>query len=113
MSSEWVPEAFALFSADGTVDGYAVVADNTVFWPGAECFLSSDNTAGQRGIITDLVSTTKVGIRFVGEFPSRFPGYGRNSLNTNFTLALHAAISMPSQVVRVQQPTFAKISKVS
>ena len=108
MASIWVPEAYAVFSSNGTADGYAVVADNSKFYPSAECFVSADGIDGVRAVITDLISSTKVGIRVVGEFPNRVPTYGRSPM-VAFTTALNAAISMPGQVVRVEQPTFQKI----
>src|SRR5580765_3116098 len=106
----WVPEAYAAFSADGTADGYAVVADNSAFYPGAEVYVNSSTVGGQRAVITDLVSTTKIGIRFVAEYPAKVPTYGRSPMD-GYTLAHSATISMPGQVVRVEQPTFSKIPK--
>lgn len=107
MPSIWVPEAYAAFSADGTATGYAKVASNEKFYPGAEVFVSSDTIAGTRAVITDLVSTTDIGIRFIGEGSNQPPRYGRNPMN-GFLLAENARISMPAQVVRVDQPTFSK-----
>jgi len=108
MASIWAPEAFAVFSADGTADGYAVVTDNSPFYPSAEVFISNDNVQGQRAIITELSGTTKIGIRFVKEFPLTTPSYGRNSMAA-YTAVLNSKIHMPGQVVRVDQPTFSKV----
>lgn len=107
MPSIWVPEAFAALTADGGADGYATVADNSKFCPGAEVFLSSDLVAGSRGIVTDLVSTNKIGVRLIKEFPLQPPSYGRSDLSA-YKLADNAKISMPGQVVPVNQPSFSK-----
>jgi hypothetical protein len=110
MPSIWVPEAFALFTADGTAAGVVTVASTATFFSGAEIYLSSDNVKGQRAIITDILTTTTFRVRFVNEFPNRVPSYGYSDLHTNFTLVLNAAVSQPAQVVQVDQPTFSKRS---
>lgn len=107
----WVPEANAALTVDGGSDGYITVADNTPFYPSAEAFLYSTNVTGQRVMITDLVGSTKIGIRFLAEFPNRVPTYGKSDCST-LKLADSAKISMPGQVVRVEQPTLFKTLSV-
>ena len=80
MASIWVPEAFAVFSSNGTSAGFAVVADNSAFYPGAEVYVVSDTIAGRRGIITELSSTTGIGIRFVADGKAQVPVYGKDSM---------------------------------
>jgi hypothetical protein len=110
MPSIWVPEAFAAFTADGTAAGVVTVASTSPFYSGAECFLSSDNTTGQRALITDILSSTTFRVRFLAEFPNRVPTYGYSDIHTNFTVALNAKVSMPAQVVQIDQPTGTKRS---
>lgn len=99
-----VTEAFAALTGDGDGAGYVTVSDNSKFYPGAQVWLSDDGTAGsQRCIITDLVSTNKIGLRFIGTAPS----YTRNDVSA-WKTAKSAAISQEAQVVRVEQPTFSK-----
>ena len=111
MPSIWVPEANAALTADGSATGYITVADNSPFYPSAEAFLYSANVTGQRVKITELVSTNKIGIRFLGEFPNQVPTYGKSDCSS-LKLADTAMISMPGQVVRVEQPTLFKTLSV-
>lgn len=107
MPSIWVPEAYAAFAGNGGADGYVTVADNSKFYPGAEVFIVSDTVTGSRGKITDLVSTNKIGVRLLKEFPLQPPSYGRSDLSA-YLLADNAKIDMPAQVVPVNQPSFSK-----
>ena len=105
-----IPDATTTFT--GAASGYATVSDNTPFYPGAEVFLcTADNTTirGQRAIITDLSSTTLIGIRFVNEFPTTVPSYIKNSLAA-FTAG--STIHQPVQTVRVEEFSPIKLPKV-
>lgn len=110
MSAISIAPAFAAFTANGGTDGYVTVTDNSAFYPGAIIWLHSTTQAGQQGLITDLVSTTKIGIRFIGTFPNQAPTYGKNDCSA-FTTANSASISQESQVVRVN-PSFVKQTQV-
>lgn len=106
MASIHVPEAYAVLTVDGGADGFVTVADNSKFYPGATAWLYS-TSASQECTITELSGTTKVGLRFKKAYPS----YGRDSC-TAYTTALTSKLSMESQVVSVDQPTFAKKASV-
>lgn len=107
MASVFVRDALASFTSDGTTDGYVTVASNADFYPSARVWIWDDNTAGREYIITDLVGSTKIGVRLV----SLVPSYTRSNVSA-YTTGQNAKISMDAQVVRVDQPTFSKTPKV-
>jgi hypothetical protein len=93
------PAASANCTADGTALGYVTVADNAPFFPGCEAWLKNDN-GSQRCLITDLVSTDQVGLRFLEEenCGSKLqPGhYGRSDCSA-YTLLTNSRLYMPQQ----------------
>ena len=104
-----VPAAAANLTANGGATGYVTVADNTPFYPGCIAWLS-DTDGSQRCLITDLVGTTLVGLRFLLEencgYRFQPPSYGRSNCSA-YTLAKSAKINMPAQVAPVE-PAFDK-----
>lgn len=105
-----VPSAMASLTVDGGTDGYVTVASNAAFYPGAEAWLRSDTVDGVHCIITDLVSTNKIGLRFVPERGETGPSYGRNSCSA-YHVANNAKIYMPKQLV-VVDPAFNKKTSI-
>lgn len=114
---EAVPAISASLAADGGADGTATLATNTGFYPGMRGFISDDNGA-QAVLIVDLVSTTKIGLRYIVEDslgPSdnaarsgsvrAYQNAGRTPLAA-WTTANHSKVSFGVQVVPVQQPLF-------
>jgi hypothetical protein len=104
MASISVAEVMAAFTANGGADGYVTVADNAKFYPSALVWIWSDNVAAKQYVITDLVGTTKIGVRLVQNMPI----YHRSDVSA-YTLAQNSKISQEAQVVRVVQPTFSKV----
>jgi hypothetical protein len=106
MAGRDVPAASAALTVDGSADGYVTVADNTVFFKGAQAFLSDGNTAATEAVITEIGAAGKVGLRIVTrQAPDdnspgglRGPNYGRSDL-TAFTVAQSAKLTMPSQFI--------------
>lgn len=101
MASIPVPEAFAVLTAAGGADGYATVASNTGYYPGCDAWLY-DTVSGlsKHCMITDLVGSTKVGLRIIPDSGSGAgPSYGRSSL-TAFPITT-SSLSMPAQTARV------------
>lgn len=63
----------------GTAAGYITVTDNTPVFPGAfGSIVKSDTTLAQIVQVTDLVGSTKVGLRFVTSTQSTGPSYGHS-----------------------------------
>lgn len=95
-------------TVNGDSTGYLTVVDNAGFFAGAEAYLVSD-TAETRAIITEIVGSVQVGIRFLANSDDKeHPRYGMRSDASAYTTADHARLSMPKQVVRVDQPTWTK-----
>ncbi len=95
MSTINVPKTSAALTGNGTTAGYVTVADNSAFYVGAIVNLSSDTQDGVRGIITELVSSTGVGIRLDGTI-----GYGRSDLS-DYTTADNAILWQNASQVSV------------
>lgn len=106
MSTSLIPiaEAYAALSGNGTAAGYITVTSNANFYPGARVTVWSDTVEGTECIITDLVSTDKIGLRVVQPYPT----YGRNTMAA-FTVADNAKINQPGQLVQVTLGTIGKI----
>lgn len=93
-------DKFALLTANGGADGYATVADNTPFYPGASVWIRSTLVAPKEYVITDLVGTTKIGLRLkTGQTGGQ--NYTRNSI-AEYLLADTASLAMNAQVVAVE-----------
>ena len=106
MASIFVPDAYAAFTANGGADGYVTVGDNSTFFPSARVWLWSNTVSPLEYIVTDLVGSTKIGVRKIGSAPT----YTRTDIST-LLLADSAKIAMDGQIVRVEQPTYSKIPK--
>jgi hypothetical protein len=110
MPSIQVPEMSANLSADGSASGYITVVNNSGYYPGCKAWLRN-NSGSQRCLITDLISTDKVGLRFLLEENCGFrlqPGhYGRSDCSA-YTVASNSRLSMPAQLAPVD-PLFTKI----
>jgi len=108
MASIVVKATGANLTANGTNTGYATVASNADFYPGATAWISSSTQASRQCLITDLVGTTQIGVRFIdtvsdGSQPKspRYPDYGHSNIAT-FLLADSARIDQESSVVPLQ-----------
>jgi hypothetical protein len=102
-------QASAALSSNGDNTGYASVASNTPFFVGAIVFLRS-TTVTKRCIITELKSTTQVGLRFIADDNEKqlpIQVYGGRSDLTAFTTANSATIFQESQLVRID-PNYTK-----
>lgn len=103
----------------GAADGYLTVTANDGVYPGAKGWITkSDNTLPQLVLVTDIVSTTKVGVRFIPESASDpklqtgavvHPSYGRTGIAA-YTAG--SILSLPAQLVEVQQPVFDPIPSI-
>jgi hypothetical protein len=100
MPNIWVPEAYAALTVNGSATGYITVADNTLFYPTAEVVISSATEPGRKAVITDLVGTTQIGLRYLQDFPAQNNRYGRDSMAI-FHIADQAVVCQPGQIVRV------------
>lgn len=99
MASVFAPERFAALTADGEAAGYITVADNEGFYPGAVAWIRDNNSDPLECIITELVGTTKIGLR-----NKRTGSYGGRTDMSGYTIAQNATISMEGQVVAVDEP---------
>lgn len=88
------PSAHAPLTANGGSNGYVTVADNTLFPVGAKVWLSSNAIAGVNCIVTNVIGTTQVGLRFVVPVP----GYGQNNCSA-YLVANNAVLDMDAQLV--------------
>lgn len=94
-----IGKQYALLTGNGGADGYVKVTSNANFWPGATVWLYASNGLHQEAIITDVVSTTDIGIRF-----KRGQGQGQQCGRSDcsaFLTANAASISQEMQTVRV------------
>lgn len=93
----------AALTANGGTDGYATLASNTGFYPGAKGWIGkADGSLQRRVVFTDLSGATKVGCRIIPEFAydlnAVHPSYGRSDLSAFSTGAI---LYMDAQVVEV------------
>lgn len=99
-----VPAASAALTVDGTADGYVTVADNSVFYKGAQAFLNAAGRSGVEVVVTEIAAGGKVGLRVLTRTPHdgspglKPPSYGRSGL-TAFTVALGYGLYMPEQFI--------------
>jgi hypothetical protein len=103
MSSSYVSSAHASLTANGASNGLATVTSNAAFKVGAVVWIRSSTVAGRHCIVTDLVSTNQVGLRFYsnnGTSRDSFPNYGRSDLSA-YLLADGATISQEAGIVPV------------
>lgn len=93
-------QATANLTSDGDATGYATVASNADFYAGAQLFISDGNSASQLCQVTDLVGTTKIGLRFINvDGRLNPPQYGIKSDLSAYTVAQGARLDLFSQVV--------------
>lgn len=98
-----VPEARQDATVDGGPTGYLSVSNNVTFFVGCEAFLCRSNLQ-KRCIITELVGTTQVGLRFqADDNEQQFPSYGNRSDLTGWTVALGTRLNMPKQLARIEK----------
>ena len=68
-------------SPGGTAVGYIAVADNSQVFPGAfGSLVNADQSLPQMVQVTDLIGSTKIGLKFVTSTQSTGPSYGHNSV---------------------------------
>lgn len=94
------PAAHAALTADGGSNGYVQVANNALFPVGAKVWLSSSTVTGVNCIVTDLVGTTQVGLRFIPTFAKAgiAPAYGKSNCSA-YLVANSAALDIDAQLV--------------
>ena len=102
MPGKDVPAVSAALTVDGTSGGLITVASNAGFYVGAQAFMAA---AGQTPVevrITDLVSSTQIGIKIVpvpvGDHVLHSVNYGRSSAAA-FTVAGGWSIFQPQQFI--------------
>jgi len=103
MSSSYVSSTHSALTANGSLDGYATVTSNVAFKVGATVWIRSNTVAGRQCVVTDLSSSTKVGLRFYTNDQTSadsVPRYGRSDLSA-YLLADGAAISQEAGIVPV------------
>lgn len=103
MSSSYVSSAHSPLTANGGSDGYATVASNTAFKVGATVWIRSTLVAGRQCVVTDLNSSTKVGLRFYTNDQTSadsIPRFTRSDLSA-YLLADTASISQEAGIVPV------------
>ena len=103
MSSSYVSSAHASLTANGGSNGLVTVASNTAFKVGATVWIRSNTVDGRQCVVTDLVSTNQVGLRFYannGTLRDSVPSYGRSDLSA-YLLADGATISQEAGIVPV------------
>jgi hypothetical protein len=103
MSSSYVSSAHSALTANGGSNGYATVSSNTAFKVGATVWIRSNTVDGRQCIVTDLVSTNQVGLRFYANDQASvysIPRYGRSDLSA-YLLADGATISQEAGIVPV------------
>lgn len=110
MANVQVNEAFAPFTANGTMSGVVTVADNSSFFIGAFAYLYSDTQPEQYVRIMSKPSLTQMGVLFLTP-PDFLARYGQTSDASMYTVADNARISMPQQVVNFRD--FPQIITVS
>jgi hypothetical protein len=98
MANVQVNEAFAPFTANGTMSGVVTVADNSSFFIGAFAYLYSDTQPEQYVRIMNKPSLTQMGVLFLTP-PDFLARYGQTSDASMYTVADNARISMPQQVI--------------
>jgi len=105
-----VPAASADLTADGTGQGYVTVGSNDPFFVGCEAWLSSDAEPSRRCLIVDLISTNKIGLRFIEEencgLKFQPPRYGLSDVSA-YLVSDNATLSMSQQLAQVD-PAFDK-----
>lgn len=94
------PVATAAFTADGTSGGYVTVADNSSFYPGATCWIHSATVDPKQYVITDLVGSTKIGVREILPMGSG-SRTGRTPIS-QYAVANSARIDQEATTVRVE-----------
>lgn len=98
------PAASQAFTANGDGDGYVDVSSNAGFYVGAIAYIARNNLQ-ERVIITELVGTTQVGVRKIGDDNKQqgaIQRYGGRSDLTGYTTALSSRLEMPAQLVKVE-----------
>jgi len=111
MPAKIVAPQSAVFTADGTANGFATVGSNTGFFVGAQANISDSTGRSDRVVITALVSTNQLGLKIIAPLPAAVgtnpwattqvplaPNYGRSSLAA-YTLANASKIDMEAQIV--------------
>jgi len=93
----------AQLTGDGSATGYVTVASTTNFYPGAIAWISSETEASRKCVITELVSATVMGLRFVDETYAgtgvhKNSGSGRSDLSV-YDVADAARVDMMASVV--------------
>lgn len=113
MSSIIIGSTSAALTANGGSDGFATVASNANFYPGAVVSIISGTVAGKDCLVTELSGSTKIGLRFIDVRNSSGdlvgPSYGRSDLSAYLT-ADTAKVFQSTQAVRVN-PAFSKQDK--
>jgi len=101
MAGKLVKQNMAALAADGGSNGYAQVADSSLFPVGCIVFLRSNTVDAVECIVTDLKDSTHVGLRImtpshIGILPT--PQYGVKSDLSAYLMADTATLSINPQV---------------
>jgi hypothetical protein len=110
------PSTDELITGNGDAFGYVTVTSNANYYPGATAWLRSGTTASKQYIVTDLLSTNKVGLREVLDATDNArrpagPQYGRTPL-TQWLTADGARISQEKSTVYVEHSAISKVPLV-
>lgn len=99
-----VPAFGQALTANGDATGYVTVASNAGFYVGCIAFLSN-TSLNQRCVITELVSTNQVGVRFIAnDLEQQTPQYGSRSNCSAFTTATSARLNQEAQLAKIIPP---------
>lgn len=79
-----ISPALVTLTVNGGVNGYITVADNTPIFPNAKGWLT-DSTKSQYCIVTDLIGTTQIGLRFISSTGAANNNYGKNDCSSYLT----------------------------
>jgi hypothetical protein len=101
-----IPTTKAAVTADSTPGGVITIASNTPFVKGAIAYLNGTGLPTLTVMITEIIATTKIGVRAIQERGSTNPvnqkvsgpNYG-NSDTSLYTLAAASSITQPAQAL--------------
>lgn len=94
MAGRIVPDKNAAITT-ATAAGYITVGSTTGFYAGAHAYISKSGQPNKEVIITEVQSSTVMGVRFVDDIGAG-PNYGRSDVSLYTT---SGRIDMPSQLI--------------
>lgn len=115
MPSIQIPKFGEALAANGTSSGSLQVASSTPYFVGCVAYLSDTTGRTQAILITQMIDATHIRARAIANDNSSNASslsYGVGSDLSAFTTVNTSRIDMPSQVARVDQPTWSKLSSI-